>query len=41
MDVEMYYEIGFGLFMIEAEAVEGGANIFSPYSTEQLDDSEY
>lgn len=37
--LELYYEIGMGLFAVEAEAVEGGL-IFSPYSKEELIDEE-
>jgi len=39
-EMEIYYSFGYGLFMVEAEAVEGGANIYDPYSTEILEEDE-
>ena len=39
-ELEFYYEKDFGLFAVEADAVGGGADIFSPYSREQLEDSD-
>ena len=33
--MEMYYEKGYGLFLVESEALEGGG-IASPYTKEEL-----
>ena len=34
-EMEMYYEEGYGLFLVEAEAVEAGG-VFSPYSKKEI-----
>jgi hypothetical protein len=34
MELEVYYEVGYGLFAVEPEAVEAGT-VFSPYSKEE------
>lgn len=39
IDLELYYEIGYGLFAVESESVEGGA-ICSPYSGKELEEAE-
>ena len=39
IEVEMYYNIDAGLFLVECEAVESGT-IYDPYSGELLEDSE-
>ena len=36
-DMEIYYEEDYGLFMVEADAVEG-TSIFSPYSKEEMEE---
>ena len=33
IELEVYYEVGYGLFAVEADAVES-ADIYSPYSGE-------
>lgn len=37
IEMELYYEKGCGLFLVEADAVESGT-IYSPYSGELCDD---
>lgn len=37
--MEMYYEVGYGFFLVESEAVESGT-IYSPYSGELGDEAE-
>lgn len=37
IELELYYEVGHGLFAVEAEAVESGV-IHSPYSGEELEE---
>lgn len=39
-EMDVYYEVGKGLFCVESEAVENGADIFSPYTGELCDSSE-
>lgn len=39
IELELYYEVGQGLFAVEAEAVESGL-IHSPYSGEELEEHE-
>lgn len=39
IELELYYEVGHGLFAVEAEAVESGV-IHSPYSGEELEEDE-
>ena len=34
-ELEMYYEKGYGLFLVESEAVENSC-VFSPYSKKEL-----
>lgn len=38
-DMELYYSIGLGLFMVESEAVEADADIYDCYTGEALDDT--
>jgi hypothetical protein len=40
IELELYFEVGYGLMAVQSDAVEGGANIFSPYTTEQYEDSD-
>ncbi len=40
IEVEMYYNINSGLFLVEAEAIECGGSIHDPYSGELLEESE-
>lgn len=35
LDMEIYYEINNGFFMVEAEAVDSYAEIYSPYNGEE------
>lgn len=37
IELELYYEKGYGLFAVESEAVEGGT-IYSPYSGEECEE---
>ena len=37
IELEIYYEKGYGLFAVESEAVESGT-IYSPYSKEEYTD---
>ena len=37
-ELELYYHEGNGLFAVEVDAIECGANIFSPYSGEKYED---
>lgn len=39
IELEIYYEKGYGLFAVESEAVESGT-IYSPYSKEEYTDVE-
>lgn len=39
LEMEMYFDINNGLFMVEAEAV-GNTDIFNPYTKELLEESE-
>lgn len=39
IELEVYYEVGYGLFAIESEAVESGT-IYSPYSGELCEEPE-
>ncbi len=39
-EMEIYYSFGYGLFMVESEAVDGGANIYDPYTTEILEEND-
>ena len=39
IDLEMYYNVNAGLFLVECEAVESGT-IYDPYSGELLDDAD-
>ena len=39
IEMEFYYDLNAGLFMVESEAVEGGT-IVNPYSGEYLDDED-
>lgn len=39
LEMELYYSIDNGLFMVEAEAVEGG-DIVNPYTGEKLEESD-
>lgn len=34
--LEIYYEKGLGLFAVESEALEGGADLVSPYSKKPI-----
>lgn len=40
IELELYYHYGYGLFAVEAEAVDAGANIYSPYNTERYEDAD-
>ena len=40
IELELYFEVGFGLMAVQSDAVEGGANIYSPYTTEQYEDAD-
>ena len=35
IELEVYYHRGYGLFAVESDAVENGADIFSPYNKEE------
>ena len=35
IEMEMYYREGYGLFMVESDAVAGGADIYCPYTKDQ------
>ena len=35
IEMELYYEKDYGLFMVESEAIEG-STVFSPYSQKEL-----
>ncbi len=37
--MEMYYSIDQGLFLVESEAVESGTEIYNPNTGEELDES--
>ena len=39
IELEVYYEVGYGLFAIESDAVESGT-IYSPYSGELCEEPE-
>lgn len=39
-ELELYYQKDSGLFGVEAEAVESGGPIFSPYSGEEMEDAD-
>ena len=39
IDLEMYYNVDAGLFLVECDAVESGT-IYDPYSGELLDDAD-
>lgn len=39
IEVELYYEVGYGLFGVESEAVEA-TDIYSPYTKDELEDYE-
>ena len=36
-EMEMYYQKDYGLFLVDAEAVEYGADIYSPYTSEKYE----
>ena len=36
-ELEIYYHKSYGLFAVEAEAVEGGADIYSPYTADEYE----
>ena len=40
MELEIYYHYNWGLFAVEAEAIDAGAKIYSPYTTEQYKETE-
>ena len=35
IELELYYQEGYGLFAVESDAVDNGADIFSPYNKEE------
>lgn len=39
IEMEIYYQEGYGMFLVEAEAVECSA-IYSPYTKEELEDAD-
>jgi hypothetical protein len=40
IELELYYENGYGLMAVDSEAVSGGADIFSPYTKEQYEEED-
>ena len=38
IELEVYYHEDYGLFAVESDAVDGGADIYSPYTGEQYED---
>ena len=40
-ELELYYSIGYGMFAVEAEAIDGGATIYDPYTGEECEDFEW
>lgn len=36
-ELEIYYHKGYGLFAVESDAIEMGADIFSPYNGEEYE----
>ena len=39
-EMEMYYSPSMGLFMVEAEAIGGGANLVDPYTGKEIEENE-
>lgn len=39
IELELYYEVGWGLMAIETDAVESFESIFSPYTGEEFEES--
>lgn len=38
IELELYYSIDCGLFGVESDAIENGADIYDPYTAEMLED---